>query len=823
MTIEMNKKPMRRSPIAAVLLLAVALLPSARLNAQSAPNQLYYAVQAAQLELGQGEAADKIRDDFAIRELESEAARGFTADFSILSEIARRYENAEVPASLQDVQAALLAQLTAMQAGQDIEVGTAIAELATELTEVDLDTLEQTAAETLGALKAMDEINELELSKYGRYHLNRNLLKLDEVYDAIEDFEFAVTDIGLDPDAFLQRDGETDEAFEKRLSELDSGGQTQFNRSLNTLRKQLVNARRRFGLAWLNYDNPAIAIAERNLYRMEKQAAAYLLFQSRRRPDFESNLATRKQAFNSDKVKPGMSVGRLFQAELGRWLGFLSVREQVEGLDAAVRSEFSRPNFEITIQESLANELAGQGISQMDPVDEVIVGSRAQGWSYTSGAVNLDFVDSPFSGKVKIGLAGSIESSTYTKEGPVTAYTNSYGSFSADRHVLANVGNLSIFEPQAWAGVSTTFLGTNCAPFVTRLANRRFSERQMRAQEIASERARVRVLDQFTNQTNEALAKGVKRLDEARSQRTEIVDFFKNIRKQISEEFSKNEAGIIETPYDLIDPFILPRLFVTSSDSTLKIAGVLEAENRLAAPNNPPAKTVPVDVRVQIHESLLSNIIAPFLQDRLLENWKIRNTIESILGDNAKLPAATDDRPFGIRFEDGRPIQFEFDNNEFGVTVFGKEFRQGTNSYDDPLNINVRFRLVKEDGKIKVVRVGKATTEFTYDPLPGRSLDVGFKSFLQDNLDKAVAQESKENPLTLPLNLIPLDRITDEEIRSKLANARLTELTMEDGWLTIGWSYVTGDDSNLLTNTPAIWSEQAASTNESQAPTGKLQ
>ena len=150
----------------------------------------------------------------------------------------------------------------------------------------------------------------------------------------------------------------------------------------------------------------------------------------------------------------------------------------------------------------------------------------------------------------------------------------------------------------------------------------------MRAQEIASERARVRVLDQFTNQTNEALAKGVKRLDEARSQRTEIVDFFKNIRKQISEEFSKNEAGIIETPYDLIDPFILPRLFVTSSDSTLKIAGVLEAENRLAAPNNPPAKTVPVDVRVQIHESLLSNIIAPFLQDRLLENWKIRNTIE---------------------------------------------------------------------------------------------------------------------------------------------------------------------------------------------------
>ena len=232
---------------------------------------------------------------------------------------------------------------------------------------------------------------------------------------------------------------------------------------------------------------------------------------------------------------------------------------------------------------------------------------------------------------------------------------------------------------------------------------------------------------------------------------------------------------------------------------------------------------MPVDVRVQIHESLLSNIIAPFIQDRLLENWKIRNTIESILGDNAKLPAATDDRPFGIRFEDGRPIQFEFDNNEFGVTVFGKEFRQGTNAYDDPLNINVRFRLVNEDGQIKVVRVGKATTEFTYDPLPGKSLDVGFKSFLQDNLDKAMAQEVNENPLTLPLNLIPLERIKDPEIRSKVANARLTELTMEDGWLTIGWSYVEGADPNLSTNTPAIWTEQPASAGASQAPVGELQ
>ncbi|MCP4885193.1 MAG: hypothetical protein GY904_01060, partial [Planctomycetaceae bacterium] len=171
--------------------------------------------------------------------------------------------------------------------------------------------------------------------------------------------------------------------------------------------------------------------------------------------------------------------------------------------------------------------------------------------------------------------------------------------------------------------------------------------------------------------------------------------------------------------------------------------------------NNPPAKTVPVDVRVQIHESMLSNFLAPFLQNRLLENWKIRNTVESLVGDNVKLPAQTDDRPFAIRFEDGRPIQFEFAGNELGVTIFGKEFRQGETSYADPLNINIRFRLINDNGELKVIRSAKAVTAFTYDPLPGKSLDVGFKSFLQDNLDKAMSNDAMENAISLPPNLIP--------------------------------------------------------------------
>ncbi len=784
------------------LLLALVLIPVTGLRGQTTSDQLYFAVQRAQAALGSGESADKIRDQFLIRQLETESARGFTANPEVLQLAADRLAAGDLPGDLDEVRQALQVHLENLDSGEFTDLTEEIADLRTELQPVDLESLDAQREKVLATLSEMDELNQQELSMYGRYHLNKKLA-YGPLFRELEDFEFRVGDI--DADDFLQRDDETDEEFQTRLNNLDSAKQNQFNRDMNSLRNQLVRARQNFGMAWLNYENRKISAAERALYDLEKQIGAYLLVQSRSRGAFEEQLRLRKQAFVSQQGVAVNPQDRLYQAELGRWLGFLGIRNQQDGLDSAARRQFSRPNLKITVQESLANRIGGQGISQVEHVDEVIVGSRAQGYSYTSGGVNLDFVDSPYSATVRINLGGAIQSSTYTKEGPVTAYTNSGGSFQASRDVVANVGNLSIYDPQGWASISTQFLGTNCAPLVTRLANRRFSERRFRAEEVASQRARERMLGQFTEQTDSALSDGAAQLSETRTRRNDAITWFKELRGKVSELFAKNQQGESQKPYELIDPLMLPRIFVTSSDREMNIQGVLEADNRLAATTDPPASTTSVDVRVQIHESMLSNIVAPFLQNRLLENWKIRNTIDGLFGGNVELPAEPNDRPFAIRFDDGRPIQVEFEGNELGVTIYGKEFRQGSNSYDDPLNIKVRFRIVNDNGVLKLVRSSRATAEFTYDPLPGETLDVGFKSFLQDNLDDALGGDPLENAIALPPNLIPLDSIKDEEARNQLANVRLTELVMDGGWLSLGWTYGVGESAAQSPFTPGIW------------------
>ena len=791
----------------AFIILAFAALPATNLLAQTSADDLYHYVKRAQAALGSGEQADAVRDTLLIRELETESAKGFSADVNVLQDAVNRFQFAEdLSRELKLVQAALGNHLENIQAAGSIDLMSEIAAFSTELELVDVNVLDQSRNQLLAALNALKEYNDEELSSFGRHYINKRL-KTRDLTKQLKKFEFQIEDGNVEDQ--LRKDDESDEDYEKRLEELEATKQNNFNIKINELRREIAAARQRFGLATFSYQQFEMAEAERQISAFEDKLGAYLLFQSRRKARFEEQLAIRKQAFVTQENILVNSNDRLYQAELGRWLHLLNQRGQQPGLDAAARREYSRPNFVVTVQESLINRLASQPISQIEHLDEVIVGSRALGWNYTSGLVSLDFVDSPHSAVIRINLAGSVQSSAYTKEGPVTAYTSSTGNLSASREVIANVGNLTVSSPQATATISSQFQGTDCIPLVTRIASNRFNERQQRAEEIASERARDRVLDQFTTQTDEVLDAGAAQLEQVRSREVDLISLANQLRQDISELLAQDETGELKEPFDLVDTFHLPRVFVTTSDTTMQVGALLEANNRLAANTEPPMPTIPCDVRIQLHESMVSNLIAPVIQDRLIANWQFRNTIESLASGAIELPEEDEDRPFAIRFEDGRPLQIEFDGQEIGLTIFGKEFRQGRNAYDDPLSIKVRARIIRHDGKLKLSRSSNVSTEFTYSAPEDKNWDVTFRSFLQDNLEEAVGDiEQPEDALPLPAELMFFVQFLDDEnLKKQLANLKLVEFSSDNGWLTIGWNYAPGNYSGYLTNTPAIWTD----------------
>jgi hypothetical protein len=761
-------------------------------SADTTADELYLAVLELQLSLGDGPQGDAVRDRYLIRELETESARGFSGNPAVFHAAMNAFAGtAPMSPEFERVRAALAAHVAMLDQAAIVDVRSFVSGLTHDLEPVTRADLSAQRDLVLASLAELTAFHESTLSIYGRHYINR-YLGVQALERRLQDFDFGI-DIGPIPGEAAPEDQE-------------------FNRELNTLRGELGDARQRFAFKSANYPNRHLARAENAIATLERQVFAFLLGRTTRALEtFEEDFDRRRVVFSNTGAVADEG-GRLFQAELGRLMGLLDDRQKGTDLRASARRQFSLPNLKVTINESLVNRLAARPVSEVAHVDEVIVGSRAQGWSWTQGLVTLDFIDHPFSAHVRLAFNGTVESNAYTSAaaGRVRVYTSSHGMLAADRDLAVNVGNLSIFPINAWADMHSRLHGTNSGALVSRIASRQFYDRQSVAEAHASARARDRVYESFAEGSDEALMNGLQQLGNMRARRSDFLRELNEFRKEFSQILSQNEEGVVEGPVDMVDPFVMPRMYVKTGDQHLEIGGVLEGDNRLAAPTSPPPFVVPADFRAQLHESLVSNLIAPLVQDRLVQNWQFTRLAESYTSDPSGIPQADDERRWAILFDDGRPVQVAFEDNEVRVTLFGKEFRDERRRYTDPLFIEVRFRVVNHEGHLKLVRNGNARVDFTYPPAPGKTLEpeaIAFRQFLQDNLDDALSDDPEANAIDLPAHLLPLEMIDDQQLRTRLADARLVECVADDGWLSLGWNYVgaQGPAFWYATHTPSIW------------------
>ncbi len=783
-----------RFRITVVFLTLVSLTNFSSLSGQTSADRLYLAIQQLQIELGESAVADEVRDQYLVRELETESARGFSGDPNVFRQAAMVLKSqGNLQEGLARVQSALDEHIAVLDVASSVELQSALVALEQDLEPVTLYELLESSDSVIAALQAQDKFHEADLSIYGRYYIN-NYLELPKLITRLGDFDYLPAG---DPDQ-------------------------EFNRELNNLRGELRTARLTFAYKATDYPNLYIDRSERAIASFEQQITAYLVAQTTRAlTAFEEDRKPRTRLMSElgFNTKPS---SRLYHAELGRLLGLLRDRGHGAGFDALIRQQLSLPNLKVTVNEAWANRAYTRSVNEIQDLDEVILGSRAQGYTIVDGSVTFDFIENMYSANVRVNLDASTSSSAYTKEGPVTAYTSTTGVLAANREISANIGNVSVLPVTAWASLQSEFRGTDCLPIVDRIAFNMFSQKKAPAEQISSDRAKNRVEQQFTQQTDEALNEGLSQMETARGRRFELLAEINRFRRTFSEVLSENEDGKIEGPVDMIDPFAMPRLFVTTSGSELNIGGILEGDNRLAATSPPPGQTVPVDVRLQVHESLLSNAAAPFVQDRLFQNWQFARLVESLSSGQAELPQPKNNQRWAIRFDDGRPVQVAFENHELIVTVYGKEFRREGGRVA-PLNIVVRTRVVNDAGKLKLLRIGNAVAEFTYPPAEGKTLnaeDIAFRQFLQDNLNEALAVDPMEEAIELPDNLLLLNLLNDQRVTDFLKDAVLVECTAEGGWLTLGWNF-TGSQSGHFqpVNTPAIWNDAMAAPDEPVAET----
>ena len=507
----------------------------------------------------------------------------------------------------------------------------------------------------------------------------------------------------------------------------------------------------------------------------------------RKLQDLEENLVKIRSNDSSD--------AREAAGKLGESIGWLENANQLSPLVAAIRAKYSLPNFYFSVSGGLIKQFTSQTLSQTDPVRQNFNGRLIRGNSRVDGRVDLSLRDDPNQINVGINLSGTVAASTYVQQGKLQVFASSAGSFSAQRSLFANIGGLFASEPKFNVDVEGSYGGTTSKwRFVNRLAAKQFAESKDEADEKTASQIREQLGPQFSEQTDEAIGAGKEAIGKAQ--------------------------GAIGSNANLA-----PEMYLRSTATQIVLIGKKSTPTALAAQSYPTRSAVPTDIGVRIHESVFSNLFERAFSGKTFSNEELAERMGGMLGGDG--PAALgstaskkkdkdgedddeeeEDESFSITFSTTRPIQFEFENGTFGVAISGRRFLQGNKKINTGLKIGLRFKITRVDGKLKLVRSGKAELDYVGKK---NAAAVAFRSFLNGKLNPE--KGSEEISIDLPDNLLPIDQLEglkDNELARRLT---LIQCRSEDGWLYLGWNYT---PENLmvqhLVDMPAIWTEAVVST-----------
>lgn len=498
---------------------------------------------------------------------------------------------------------------------------------------------------------------------------------------------------------------------------------------------------------------------DKSLRSLEKLSLRYTYGTS---GNLQENMLSRIESVEEQLVKLDADKNdRDASGKLGDALRWLDSAGQVQPLITAVRSRYSTPNAYFSISSNLVNRIASQPLSERQPIRQHVFGRLIRGCSQTDGNVSFQFLNDPNQIHARIQLNATVQSSTYLQQGKIQVFTSSNGSVQASRDIFANVGGLFWNEPTAAANFQSNLIGTNSSiGLVNKIVDKQFSKSKAKADTYTAEQAKDQAGQQFAEQTLEPLL-------EAQG----------SLKQAIQEALSKSNW--------------LPAFYLRSTHDRVHAVVKKETIATLAAPSPPQEFGIGPQVAVRIHETLLSNYLDNIFKGKTFTNEQLAEEFADLTGEmppgltgeNAEGEAAED---FAITFARVRPVQFEFSGQRVRVVVAGRKFAQGDQNINAGLKIILQFKVIQEDGELKLKRDGKVNFEFI-DPTRATPKLVAFRRFLDERLNDQMENEDTET--VLPDNLLPIDEVPELADSPVAKKMRLVQFRIDDGWLYLGWNY----------------------------------
>ena len=471
---------------------------------------------------------------------------------------------------------------------------------------------------------------------------------------------------------------------------------------------------------------------------------------------FESRLGQIKQSIET--LQNGYD--RAAANTLGSAIGFMTHAQQLPELLTAIKAKYSMPNFMLSVSESALTNFADRPVNETSPVSERILDQDIFGTAYTRGNIRIDAVNDPNQAHFSIQLLGRVHSDSYSENGPVTVYSGSDGDVEARRSILLNAYGLLEYSPYGAANLHSYFQGSSARPIFKRIVSRIYDKKKGKYEPIATRRAEMRLVDEFREETNEAIRDG---------------------RQQLANTRVENKRLLA----------LRPNMYMTTTDSHFWMVGHRDGVDQIGSPIKAMRSAAKTDIQVHMHESIVNNFFQSALGGKQIDSKNYRQQLGDIFGPIAiDVQDDPNEEKFTIVFARRRPLEVQFDNNRVVIRVTGQQFYREDNLIRHGMYIYVRFKFVRTQNGVQLVRDGDVDVEFVTPDVNAEKS--AFRSFLRDRLN-AIANEPENNkPINLADNLMPVDQVPQLQDAKKLRQLNLANLNINDGWFNVGWNFRRG-------------------------------
>ena len=375
-----------------------------------------------------------------------------------------------------------------------------------------------------------------------------------------------------------------------------------------------------------------------------------------------------------EEPQPGLA------SRIGYTLGQLENARQVPRLIRAIRLHLARSNLVVNISADVVAAGLARPVDRVEPVYDVILGTRIRGTGTTVGSVAVELVPNDHFAVIDLLFAGVTSTQSVGRNGPAVICSHSKTGIGTRKRLWIEADRVQAFPAVSDANTATRYTGFDSARgrgvLVERIARRRAYQQKSQAEHIAASHARQRANAQVDREAGQQIGRA-------------NAELLRQVRRPLQKRKLFPEQVH----------------FRTERDAVVMTARLADPD-QLAAATPPPAAPLRSDLAIRIHQSLLTNFATSAVAGMTYRDEEIQDLFQEIFGEvPEQLKPKEDEEPWAMTFAQQDPVLVTFGESGFRVTVCGRRYYRDEESYPG-MNVTAEYKLTITPDGVQAIRQG---------------------------------------------------------------------------------------------------------------------